>query len=87
MSFLIECDVVEDDRSSQGSIYGLALVVELGLGAIALAIGGFPSPESLLGGLRNAAVGVVAAGPPLLVVYIMSRSQRPASGRSFSFAD
>lgn len=67
-----------NDQSRQGSIYGLALVVELGLGAIALAIGGFPTADGPLGILPSAGLGAVAAVPPLLVVYAMGRSRRPA---------
>ncbi len=66
------------EPAGKPSILLLALVVELGLGAVALAIGGFPSRGGSLGVLPSAGLGAVAAVPPLLAVYAMGRSRRPA---------
>ncbi|MFP4432549.1 MAG: CPBP family intramembrane glutamic endopeptidase [Spirochaetaceae bacterium] len=66
------------EPAGKPSILLLALVVELGLGAIALAVGGFPGQRGPLGLLPSAALGAVAAAPPLLAVYAMGRSPRPA---------
>jgi uncharacterized protein len=71
------------EPTKKRSVLLLALIVELGLGAIALAVGGIPPRGGGLGflpsaGLGAAALGAAAAVPPLLVVYAMSRSRRPA---------
>lgn len=67
-----------DEPAKNRFVFLLALVVELGLGAIALALGGVPALGGVLGVLPSAGLGAVAAVPPLLVVYAMGRSQRPA---------
>lgn len=66
------------EPANKRSLFLLALVVELGLGAIALAVGGMPTQSGVLGALPSAGLGAVAAVPPLLVVYAMGRSRRPA---------
>lgn len=81
-----------DARS--GSVFGLALSVELGLGLLALVIGRLagleliaPGPAVGLPGIASpgllsppAAVllGLLAALPPLIAVYLMRLSRRPA---------